>query len=50
MISAVYDSNDLLSGFVSAAGPPGQGLRAWMEGTVQLVLSEPIIEEVARAF
>jgi predicted nucleic acid-binding protein len=50
VIVAVLDSNVLLSGFVSRSSAPGQILGRWMHGDFRLVVSEPIIEELVRAF
>jgi uncharacterized protein len=51
MITAVLDSNLLLSGFVGFSRPPslpGRLLRAWVAGHFELVISEEIFAEVAR--
>jgi len=52
VISAVLDSNVLLSGIVGARRPrraPGELMRMWRAGVFDLVCSEPIVDEVARA-
>jgi putative PIN family toxin of toxin-antitoxin system len=48
VISAVFDTNILASGTVSAAGPPGQVLDAWRAGHCELIVSEPILTELTR--
>lgn len=50
MIPAVLDANVLLSGFLSEASPPGQILRSWRDDRFELVTSQAILDEVARAF
>lgn len=46
----LLDSNTLLSGFVGITWPdstPGSILRAWIGGDFELVVSDPILIEVA---
>jgi len=46
----VLDTNVLLSGLSRADRPPGRILSAWHEGHFDLVVSEPMIEEILRVF
>ncbi|MBX9903670.1 MAG: putative toxin-antitoxin system toxin component, PIN family [Burkholderiales bacterium] len=46
----VLDTNVLLSGLTRADRPPGIILSAWHEGQFDLVISEPMIEEILRVF
>ncbi|MBX3663396.1 MAG: putative toxin-antitoxin system toxin component, PIN family [Burkholderiales bacterium] len=46
----VLDTNVLLSGLARADRPPGKILSAWRKGQFDLVVSEPMIEEVLRVF
>ena len=46
MIAAVFDTNILASGTVSAAGPTGQVIDAWRAGQCDLIISEPIFAEL----
>lgn len=48
MLTAVLDTNVLVSGFVSQSTPPGLIVRSWRDGLFQLVVSSPIIVEVMR--
>lgn len=48
MIRAVFDTNVLASAIVNRTGPAGQILRAWTFGDFDLVVSEVILEELAR--
>src|SRR5207253_2561870 len=51
VITAVLDANVLLSGFVGVFIPtstPGQILFAWLAGGFQVVLSDPLFDEVTR--
>jgi uncharacterized protein len=48
MIRAVYDTNILVSGTVTANSPSAYLIDAWINNTVTLVTSEPIIDEVSR--
>ena len=50
MISAVWDTNVLASGTVSALNAPGQILNAWRSGPFMLVTSEHIINELEYVF
>ena len=52
MISAVYDANVLASGFAGFVHPdsvPGELVRAWRRGQVELFVSEELRAEVVRA-
>jgi putative PIN family toxin of toxin-antitoxin system len=46
----VVDANVLVSGIPASSGPVAAVVRAWQDGTITLVLSEHLIEEVARAW
>jgi putative PIN family toxin of toxin-antitoxin system len=50
MIRAVLDANVLVSAILSPTGVPAQVLTAWREEQFQLVISDAILEEVARVF
>ncbi len=50
MIAAVFDTNVLASGFIRNSSPPGQLLAAWSTGAFELVVSEPILTELAHTF
>lgn len=45
----VLDTNVLLSGLMLPESVPGRIIRAWREARFDLVLSEPLLEEIARA-
>ncbi len=46
MISAVLDTNVLVSGALTSSTIPGQIFNAWRENEFELILSEPIINEI----
>lgn len=51
MITAVLDTNVLLAGFAGVLIPtstPGRILASWMAGHFQLLISDPLFDEVAR--
>ncbi len=48
MTTAVYDTNVIASGLLSTTSVPGRLMTAWRSGIVRLILSEPILGEVAR--
>lgn len=48
MIRAVLDANVLVSAVLSPAGVPGQILDAWRAERFALLVSAPILEEIAR--
>lgn len=50
MISAVLDTNTLVSGVVTAANSPGQILDAWRDGLFALVISKDILDELKHVF
>ncbi len=50
MIAAVVDTTLLASGFLNPTPPPGQLLVAWRRTWYTLVVSEPILAELARTF
>jgi len=43
---AVLDTNVLVSAVLSDVGPPGSILRAWRDGSFQLVISPPLLREL----
>ena len=43
---AVLDTNVLVSAVLSDAGPPGSILRAWRNGSFQIVISLPLLSEL----
>ncbi len=45
-MKAVLDSNVLVSAVLSDAGPPGSILRAWRDGSFQLVIALPLLSEL----
>lgn len=45
----VLDTNVIVSGLISAGGPPGQILAAWEQGAFQLVVSLELLAEYRRA-
>lgn len=45
----LLDTNVIISGFLSAKGPPGQLLRRWLEGRFDLVTSQAQLDELQRA-
>ena len=47
-LRVVLDTNVLLSGIAYPAGVPGKILAAWRHGSVELVLSDYILEELRR--
>lgn len=47
MMRVVIDTNVVLSGLMKPRSVPGQVLRAWRDGSIRLVLSEFLIEEIA---
>jgi len=49
-MKVVLDTNILLSGLARADRPPGRILSAWRQGQFDLVVSEPMIEEILRVF
>lgn len=48
MITAVLDSNVLLSGFLTGDSPPALIVDAWVAGQFQLVVSELLLAELTR--
>ena len=47
MMRVVIDTNVVLSGLIKPGSVPGRVLRAWRDGSIRLVLSEFLIEEIA---
>jgi len=50
MILAVLDTTVLVSGFSGHQGAPAELINAWRSGTFQLIVSEPILIELANAW
>ncbi len=50
MIVAVLDTNVLVSGFPARGGVPATLIAAWRQGAYTLVVSEPILEELAETW
>ena len=48
-MKAILDSSVLISAFLTRGGSPGQVLAAGLDGRFELVLSEPILTEIARS-
>lgn len=46
---AVLDVNVIISAILSPAGRPAEVLRRWLEGSVELVVSPMLLDELARA-
>ena len=44
----VLDTNVLISGLMLPAGAPGQIVKAWRSDAFDLVLSEPMVDEIGR--
>ena len=47
MIKAVFDTNVIISGSIAHSGGPYQALQAWRQGDIILLISKPIIDELA---
>ncbi len=50
MIVAVLDTNVMVSGFPAPGGVPASLIDAWRQGAYRLVISEPILEELAETW
>lgn len=48
-VRILLDTNVIISGFLSAKGPPGQLLQGWLEGRFELVTSQSQLDELERA-
>lgn len=48
-VRILLDTNVIISGFLSAKGPPGQLLQAWLDGRFDLVTSPTQLVELERA-
>lgn len=48
MIKATYDTNTLASGTAIAQGPPSFVVNAWVNDEVEMITSEPLIDELSR--
>lgn len=46
---AVLDPNVIISGLLSASGPPARLLEAWTRGAFELVVSQSLLAELERA-
>lgn len=47
MARLVLDTNVFVAGLLSKSGPPARLLDAWYEGTVEIVISESLLDELA---
>lgn len=45
MLRLVVDPGVLIAGLISGGGPPAEVLRRWMDGQVQLIISEALLSE-----
>lgn len=50
MTRAVFDANTLVSAFPAASGTLATLVERWRAAQFQLIVSEPIVDEVARAW
>lgn len=50
MIGATLDANVLVSGFPASRGVPAEILQRWVAGEFRLILSDHILDGVARAW
>lgn len=50
MILAVLDANVLVSGFPGQHGAPAALIATWRDGRFQMIVSEPILDELAKAW
>ncbi len=50
MIRSVFDANVVVAGFPATAGTLASLIERWKTGTFELVLSEYILDEIARAW
>lgn len=48
-MKVVLDTNILISGIARRGGTPGRIVDAWLQGKFDLIVSEPLIEELSRA-
>jgi putative PIN family toxin of toxin-antitoxin system len=48
-VRAVLDPNVLVSAILSRRGPPGQIVSRWLGGELELIVSELLLRELARA-
>lgn len=48
-MKVVLDTNILISGIARRGGTPGRIVEAWLQGKFDLIVSEPLIEELNRA-
>ncbi len=48
-MKAILDSSVLISAFLTRGGSPGQVLAAGLDGWFEIVLSKPILTEIARS-
>jgi len=47
-VRAVLDPNVLVSGLLSRSGTPAALLRAWLDGSYELIVSPALLDELAR--
>ena len=47
MLKVVFDTNIIVSGLIAHSGSPYRALEAWRRGDVVLLVSKPIVDEVA---
>jgi putative PIN family toxin of toxin-antitoxin system len=48
-VRILLDTNVIISGLLSSAGPPGKLVQGWLDGTFELVTSQVQLEELRRA-
>jgi putative PIN family toxin of toxin-antitoxin system len=48
-VRILLDTNVIISGLLSRAGPPGQLVQGWLDGAFELVTSQAQLEELRRA-
>jgi putative PIN family toxin of toxin-antitoxin system len=48
-VRILLDTNIIISGLLSSAGPPGKLMQGWLDGTFDLVTSQAQLEELQRA-
>lgn len=48
MLKATYDTNTLVSGTIISQGPISNVINAWINDEVEMITSEPLIDELSR--
>jgi putative PIN family toxin of toxin-antitoxin system len=48
-VRILLDTNILISGLLSSAGPPGKLVQGWLDGAFEIVTSQAQLEELRRA-